>query len=403
VQFTDIETFVVANPPPGYGGKYFVFVKLTTDTGAVGWGEVYSPPFVTDTIEALVADVFDRFVVGTDPFRIEERTRHIYSIGFTGRPDPTIGGILSAFDIASWDIVGKETGRNVVDLLGGLLRDRVRSYTYLYPGDNDPTDDVYENPTHAAETAVAYVEAGHTAVKFDPAGPYRAVGPRQPSINELDRSEAFVREIRAAVGPRADLLFGTHGQFTPSGAIRLAQRLEPYSPLWFEEPCPPDIPEAMAEVARHTSIPIATGERLTGITEFARLLTLGAAGILQPNLGRAGGITAGKKIAALAESFGAQIAPHLYCGPIVGAANMAVAATIPNFLILEGIQQWAGFHADILTNPVRWDSGYVVPFTEPGLGTEVDEAVARAHPWTGTSERAGTHLAMTHDTNDWPG
>ncbi len=396
--FTDVETFVVANPPPSYGGRYFVFVKLSTDTGATGWGEVYSPPFGTETIEALVADVFDRRVKGTDPFRIEERTRLLYSLGFTQRPDVTLGGIISAFDMASWDIVGKEVDRNVTDLLGGLVRDRVRGYTYLYPADGED-ESVYDDPGLAAARAVEYVDAGHTAIKFDPAGPYRAVGPRQPSQNELDRSEAFVRQIREAVGPRADLLFGTHGQFTPSGAIRLAQRLEPWSPLWFEEPCPPDIPEAMAEVARHTSIPVATGERLTSIVEFQRLLTLGAASILQPNLARAGGITAGKKIAAIAETFGAQIAPHLYCGPIAGAANLAVAATIPNFLVLEGIGEWGGFHADILTNPVQWADGHITPFTGPGLGTEVDEAVARANPWTGD----GLHLSVTQDTNDWPG
>jgi galactonate dehydratase len=399
MRFTEVETFVVANPPPSYGGKYFVFVKLSTDTGATGWGEVYSPPFATETISALVADVFDRRVKDTDPFRIEERTRLLYSLGFTQRPDVTIGGLISAFDMASWDIVGKETGRNVTDLLGGLVRDRVRGYTYLYPGEDDVGEAVYLDPSLAAARAVDYVELGHTAIKFDPAGPYRAVGPRQPSQNELDRSEAFVNEVRAAVGPRADLLFGTHGQFTPSGAIRLAQRLEAAAPLWFEEPCPPDIPEAMAEVARHTSIPIATGERLTSPVEFQRLLVLGAASILQPDLARAGGITAGKKIAAIAETFGAQVAPHLYCGPIAGAANLAVAATIPNFLVLEGIQEWGGFHAEILTNPVRWEAGYVHPFTEPGLGTAVDEDVARAHPWTGD----GLHLSVTTDTNEWPG
>lgn len=398
MKFTEVETFVVANPPPSYGGKYFVFVKLSTDTGATGWGEVYSPPFNTETIAALVADVFDRRVKGTDPFRIEERTRLLYSLGFTQRPDVTMGGIISAFDMASWDIVGKETNRNVTDLLGGIVRERVRGYTYIYPAAG-ADESVYDDPTLAAERAVTYVEAGHTAIKFDPAGPYRAVGPRQPSMNELDRSEAFVRQIREAVGTKADLLFGTHGQFTPSGAIRLAQRLEPYSPLWFEEPCPPDIPEAMAEVVRHTSIPVSAGERLTSIVEFQRLLVNGAASILQPNLARAGGITAGKKIAAIAETFGAQIAPHLYCGPIAGAANLAVAATIPNFLVLEGIEQWGGFHADILTNPVQWVDGHVLPFTEPGLGTEVDEAVARANPWTG----GGLHLSVTTDVEDWPG
>ena len=398
MKFTEVETFVVANPPPSYGGRFFVFVKLSTDTGATGWGEVYSPPFDAAAVEAVVADVFDRFVSGTDPFRIEERARKIYSIAFTGRPDPTIGGILSAFDVASWDIVGKETNQNVTQLLGGIVRDRVRSYTYLYPAADDPTEDVYTNPTLAASTAVKYVEMGHTAIKFDPAGPYREVGPRQPTMNELTRSAAFVNEIRAAVGNRADLLFGTHGQFTPSGAIRLAKLLEDAAPLWFEEPCPPDIPEAMAQVARQVSVPIAAGERLTSVHEFKRLLDAGV-GILQPNLSRAGGITAGKKIAAIAESYGAQVAPHLYNGPLGGAANLAVAATIPNFLVLEGIQEWGGFHAELLTIPVQWEDGYVRPFTEPGLGTEIDESVARANPWT----TGNTHLAMTKDTDEWPG
>ena len=163
----------------------------STDTGATGWGEVYSPPFDPDTVAMVVADVFDRRVKGTDPFRIEERTRLLYSLGFTQRPDVTIGGIISAFDVASWDIVGKETGRNVTDLLGGLVRDRLRSYTYLYPAEGEG-DDVYNDASVAAARAVEYVELGHTAVKFDPAGPYRAVGPRQPSQNELDRSENFV-------------------------------------------------------------------------------------------------------------------------------------------------------------------------------------------------------------------
>ena len=398
MKFTDVDTFVVKNQPPGYGGKFFVFVKLITDTGAVGWGEIYSPPFDAATVEAGVADVFERSVKGTDPFRIEERTRLLYSLAFTGRPDVTIGGIISGFDMASWDIVGKETNRNVTDLLGGVVRERVRAYTYLYPGKDDDTEEVYVNPTLAAETAVEYVERGHTAIKFDPAGPYRAVGPRQPTMNELTRSEAFVNQIREAVGNRADLLFGTHGQFTVSGAIRLGKLLEPALPLWFEEPCPPDIPEAMAEVARHCNVPIAAGERLTSIHEFRRLLEAGV-GILQPNLGRAGGLTAGKKIAAIAEAYGAQVAPHLYNGPLGGVANMCVAATIPNFLVLEGIQEWGGFHADLLTNPVQWDAGFVIPFTGPGLGTEIDEKVARANPWVS----GGTHLAMTEDTNDWPG
>jgi L-alanine-DL-glutamate epimerase-like enolase superfamily enzyme len=219
------------------------------------------------------------------------------------------------------------------------------------------------------------------------------MGGHQPSLRRLELSVEFARAIRDAVGSDADLLFGTHGQFTSSGAIRLASRLEPYDPLWFEEPTPPDDVAGMARVAAGTSIPVATGERLTTKTEFARVLEAGAASILQPNLGRAGGILEGKKIAALAEAHNAQIAPHLYCGPIVGAANAHLAACSPNFLILEGILDWGGFHAEILKTPLRWEEGYMIPPTAPGLGVELDEDVARAHPYDGDE----LHLDMTEN------
>jgi galactonate dehydratase len=193
-------------------------------------------------------------------------------------------------------------------------------------------------------------------------------------------------------------LFGTHGQFTAPGAIRLARRLERFDPLWLEEPVPPDLPEEMAAVARATSIPIATGERLTTKYEFARVLATGAARILQPNLGRAGGILEGKKIAVLAEAHYAQIAPHLYCGPIVGAANIQLAACSPNFLVLEGILDWGGFHAELLRRPIVWEGGYVLPSESPGLGVELDEQVAAANPYTGIE----LHLVPAEDPLGYP-
>ena len=146
---------------------------------------------------------------------------------------------------------------------------------------------------------------------------------------------------------------------------------------------PPDMPEEMAKVARQTRIPIATGERLATKYEFARVLQNGAASILQMNLGRVGGLLEAKKIAGMAEAHYAQIAPHLYCGPVVGAANIQIAACSPNFLILESILDWGGFHAKIIKKPIRWEAGYVIPSKEPGLGVELDEAVALAHPYDG--------------------
>jgi galactonate dehydratase len=188
--------------------------------------------------------------------------------------------------------------------------------------------------------------------------------------------------LREAVGLKADLLFGTHGQMTAAGAIRLARHLEPYDPLWFEEPVPPDAPHEMAKVARATSIAIAAGERLATKYDFARVLRAGAAAILQMNLGRVGGLLEAKKIAAMAEADHVQIAPHLYCGPVVGAANIQLAACSPNFLILEGIERWDGFHAQILRKPVHWEGGYVIPPTEPGLGVELNEEFIQSRPYT---------------------
>ena len=383
------KTFVVANPPPSYGGRYFVFVKLTTDAGIEGIGEVYAATFGAHTVARMIEDVCERHVIGADPGRIEQLWREVYSRGYTQRPDVSLVGVLSGIEMACWDIVGKELDRPVHVLFGGRVRERLRTYSYLYPADGDAAD-VYRDPETAARRAAEYVTEGFTAVKFDPLGPYATLDPRQPSLESLERTESYVRLVREAVGDRADLLVGTHGQLTPSGAIRLARRLERYDPLWLEEPVPPERPEEMARVARATSIPIATGERLTTKHEFARVLQSGAASILQLNLGRCGGLLEGRKIAALAEVHYASIAPHLYSGPVVGAANIQLSLCAPNFLVLEGIHTWGGFHAEILKTPITWEDGYVLPPHGPGLGVELDEEVAARHPY----EDDALHLEM---------
>lgn len=389
MKIVEVETFVVANPPPSFGGRYFTFVKLTSSDGVVGYGEAYAGAFHPSVVSSMLRDVADRHLIGHDPFDIERFWRSAYSRGFTQRPDPSLQGVMSALEMACWDIVGKTVGQPVHRLLGGRVHERLRTYTYLYPEEGDAAD-VYLDPDLAAERAGEYVARGFTALKFDPAGPYTVFGGNQPSQRRIALSVEFVRKIREAVGGSADLLFGTHGQFTSSGAIRLAVELEPYDPLWFEEPVPPDDHAGMAQVVSGTSIPVATGERLTTKTEFARVLEAGVR-IVQPNLGRAGGILEGKKIASLAEAHNAQVAPHLYCGPIVGAANVQLATCSPNFLILEGIQDWGGFHADLLKAPLQWEDGYLIPPTAPGLGVELNEDVARANPYTGD----GLHLDMT--------
>jgi len=391
-----LQCFVVGNPPPGFGGRYFIFVRLTTECGITGVGEIYSAAFAPQVVCAMAEDVFTRYLAGKSPHHIERFWRRAHGSGFTHRPDSSMQAVISGLEMACWDIAGKAFDKPVYELLGGMVNERLRSYTYIYPGPDQDPGQFYADPYASAEAAAALVEQGFTAIKFDPAGQYTVFDARMPDRDALSRSASFCRLIREAVGDRADLLFGTHGQFTAAGAIRLARQIEPFDPLWFEEPVPPDMPEEMARVAQGTSIPVATGERLCSKFEFARVLDHGAAAILQPNLGRVGGILEAKKIAALAETRYVQIAPHLYCGPVVAAANIQLAACIPNFLIAESIGRMDGFHAKLLKSPLTWEEGYLIPPSTPGLGIELDDSVIAAHPWTGNE----LHLQMGQDPYD---
>ncbi|WP_186164149.1 mandelate racemase/muconate lactonizing enzyme family protein [Burkholderia gladioli] len=396
MKIVSLETFSVAVPPPHVGGMYWLFVKLRTDDGIEGVGEIYAATFHSDAMIPVIEDVFERHLLDHDPHHVERFFRACYSSGFTQRPDLTMMGVASGLEMACWDIVGKAAGKPVYELLGGKVNERLRSYTYLYPKNAKGEYD-YDDPDLAAECAAENVKLGFTAVKFDPAGPYTNYSGHQLSLPVLDRCETFCRKIREAVGSQADLLFGTHGQMVPSSAIRLARRLEKYDPLWFEEPVPPGQEEAIAEVARHTSIPIATGERLTTKYEFHKLLQAGGASILQMNVGRVGGLLEAKKIATLAEVHYAQIAPHLYNGPVGAAASIQLAACTPNFLIQESIMTWGGFHSEVVKTPIRWEDGYIIPSSEPGLGIELDMDVVRAHtPYTGKR----LHLQMADKPAD---
>lgn len=395
MKVVDVQSIVVGNPPPHFGGRYFHFVKLTTDDGISGIGEIYNATFGPETVRHMLYEVAERHLIDTDPFHIERLWHRVYGRGYSQRPDISLVSVLSGIEIACWDIIGKAVDKPVYELLGGKIHERLRTYTYLYPAEGD-SGDVYQEGEIAARRAAEYVAAGFTAIKFDPVGPYSVFDGRQPSLEVLEHCTRYTRQVREAVGMRADILFGTHGQFTPAGAIRLARRLEPFEPLWLEEPTPPENPAAMAQVARQTSIPIATGERLTTRHEFARVLECGAASVVQMALGRAGGLLEARKIATLAETSYAQVAPHLYCGPVEAAANVQFAACTPNFLILEGIGDWSGFHAQLLRQPLRWEAGYVIPPSTPGLGIELDESVAAAHPYSGTQ----LHLEM-HEEPVW--
>ncbi|NKX46332.1 mandelate racemase/muconate lactonizing enzyme family protein [Roseicyclus persicicus] len=397
MQLQSLEIFTIAPPPPGWGGRYWLIVRLRTACGITGLGEVYAAAVGPKAIRAVIHDVFERHMEGESPENIELMSRRVWSSGFTQRADPTVFGAFAGLEMACWDILGKARERPVWALLGGRMNDRLRAYTYLYPDEGRSPEEVarfWIDPLATAEAAAARAAEGWTAVKFDPAGPYTIRGGHSPAMSDISRSALFCQKIREGVGDRADLLFGTHGQFTPGHAIRLARAIEPWDPLWYEEPIPPDDIPGLAEVARATSIPVAAGERLCGKLEFAAALRAGVR-IVQPALGRAGGIWEGRKIAVLAEAHGAQVAPHMYAGPVEWAANVHLGVACPNLLMVEAIE--SPFHAALVTGRPAVQAGFVEAPTAPGLGIELNDAVAEAHVYTGNR----LHLEMQEAPCDW--
>ena len=380
-----VKTYAVENPPPHRGGYNWILLKLVTDDGTEGLGEAYGVPYEPDVITRMIRDVGRRHVIGHDPFDIETLWREIY-VGSADthtphHPDLTTSAIISAFEMACFDIVGKALGQPIYNLLGGQVHDKLRSYTYLYPADpeDDDTFAVFTDPDLAASRAEDYVDMGFTAVKFDPVTPMKPTFPQQIPLDELSRAAEVVHSVREAVGDRCEILVGTHGQFSTSSAIRFARKIEDAEPLWFEEPVPPENRSEMAKVARATSIPVASGERLATTYEFNELIESGAASIIQMATGRSGGILESKKIAGMAAANYAHIAPHLYAGPVEAAANIQLDTCSPNFLIQECIETLDGFHGELLEEPIEWMDGYVIPPSDPGLGIELDEAVAREY------------------------
>ncbi len=385
MKITDVKTWAVANPPPHKGGTYWIFLKLTTDNGISGYGEVYGVPFAPSIVCRMIEDAVEHFVAGRSPFEIENIWRLLYSRAFTQRPDVSMGGVISGIEIACWDIIGKALDQPIYNLMGGKVHERLRSYTYLYPAidpDELTAEDFHGDPDAAPNRLQEYMDMGFTAVGYDPIMPMGSFDPRQLSLEVLDGAEQFTRKMREVAGSKCDLLIKTHGQTTTPSAIRLARRLEKYEPFWFEEPVPPGNSREMARVASATTIPIAAGERLVSRFEIAPLLEAQGARILQPALGRLGGILEGKKVAAMAEAYYAHFSPHLFAGPIELAANIQLSACLPNFLILEGIENCGGFFSQILNRPIPWEEGYVIVPDEPGLGFELNEDLLDANPDT---------------------
>ena len=354
MKITKLETFFVK--------PRWLFLKVSTDEGLVGWGE----PIVEGrarTVAAAVREAAD-YLVGQDPRAIERHWQALYR-GTFYRGGAVLTSALSGIEQALWDIKGKFHGMAVHEFLGGPCRTRVR----MYAGCGG-----YEAEA-AAESAKKRVAQGFTAVKIAAEEPVRNVDTPAYVERQVNRLAA----VREAVGGGVDIGIDFHGRVSPAMAIRLARAFEPYHPMFIEEPCLPENVDTMLRVAQSTSIPIATGERLFTRWGFREVLEKQAAAILQPDLCHAGGIFEARKIAAMAEVYYASVAPHNPLGPISLASCLQVDACTPNFLIQEhpGMAEGWDLGQGFLKRPFAVEGGYIAVPQGPGLGIEVDEAVVR--------------------------
>ena len=377
MKVVDLKTMVVENEPPYWGGRYWLFLEIKTDEGITGIGErVTGNTLAKGLVDlkshvSLIEEMGRQYVIGENPFNIERIWDRMYASRHDFRhPSLQATPVLSAIEMALWDIVGKAANQPIYNLLGGKYHENLRAYAYM------PGGAFKDNPEAAGEVAVKLLEEGNSACKLDPFSPLYPL-PRDIPLWEIAHAAKIFESIRKAVGDKLEVGIGTHGQMTTSSAIRIAHILEPYHPFWFEEPVPPENVDEMARVAAHTSIPIATGERLVTKYEFLQVLEKRAAQIIQLDVGQCGGIMESKKIASIAEAHYATIAPHMGCGPIAAAAAIQVATCSPNLLILE--DNGEEFHRTILKEPPVFENGFITPPTGPGLGVEFDEDVLKAH------------------------
>ncbi len=362
------------------GHRIIVFVKVETDQpGLIGWGEATlegKPRAVVGCIQDM-----EPMIVGQDPRRVEHCWQILYRSGFWRMG--VIGlTAISGIEQALWDIKGKDLGVPIYELLGGRVRDKVRCYTH-FGGDT---------PEAMAESALSKKAKGWTAIKTVPVPITNVLdGPRK-----LDAAEAGLRAVRDAVGDDVDILLDMHGRLTPQMAIQYAKRFEPYTPLFIEEPCQAENPAVMARVANATTIPIATGERLFLRWGFREILETGGASLLQPDPCHCGGISETRKIATMAETYYAGLAPHNPYGPLATAVSVHIDLVSPNFVIQEMIDPDVAPEAQALVKePLPVVDGHILPPTKPGLGVEVDEAECAKRPPDFSIEKSGG-MVMRH-------
>lgn len=367
MKITQIELFSV---PPRW-----LFLKISTDEGLDGWGE----PIVeghAQTVAAAVREAAD-YLIGRDPDQIEDIWQTLYRARFY-RGGAIMLSAMAGIDQALWDIKGKRYGAPIYQLLGGAVRDRIRVYSWI--GGDRPSDVVAAAQEKAAQ--------GFTAIKMNASEEMHFV----ESYAAIERCVARVAALREAMGSDFGIAVDFHGRLHKPMAKVLAKALEPYHPLFIEEPVLPEHNEALPEIAAHAAVPIATGERMYSRWEFKTLLARGGVDIIQPDLSHAGGITEVHKIAAMAEAYDVALAPHCPLGPIALAACLQIDAVCANAFIQE---QSLGIHynqgndlLDYLLDPsvFQYADGVVRIPSGHGLGIQINEAAVReaaqrGHQW----------------------
>ncbi len=346
MKITKLETFLVK--------PRSLFLKVHTDEGLIGLGEPILEGRALTCAQAVAE--LEPYLIGQDPRRVVHHWQAMYRHAFY-RGGPLLTSALSGVEQALWDLTGKAAGMPVYSLLGGPLRDRIR----VYRGAGGDT------PEKAAESARACVREGYTAMKTGVFGGRPARIVESPAF--VERVAEVFAAMREAVGPEVDIAIDFHGAISPQTSMLLIKALEPYQPMFVEEPVQCQNVAVLADLARKTHIPIATGERIFTKWGFREILEQRAASILQPDLSHAGGIFECRLIAGMAESYYAGIAPHCPLGPIALAACLQLDASIPNFLIQEQGSLGVGY----LKQPFVVKDGFIELPQGPGLGIELDE------------------------------
>jgi galactonate dehydratase len=384
MQITSVSTRVV-----DAGDRDWVFVRVETDEpGLAGWGEA-SLGWQTHAVLGAVRDL-EPLIVGRDP-RPVERHWQVMTRGLYFKGGIATMSAISAIDQALWDIKAQDLGVPLYELLGGPVRDRVRTYVNL--GSELGGD--ARHPDAWRDAAVAAREAGFDAMKAYPAGPARPL----EGTAWLRETESLVAAVREGAGDDADVMVDLHGRTSPAMGIQVGRALEPLRPWFLEEPCQPGNVDAMVEVARALPIPIATGERLVTRNEFREHLEKRACAVIQPNVCYCGGVSEVRRIAAMAETSLVSVAPHNPNGPIGAMVSIHLALSMPNFLILEQVRGDVPWRREIVDPPLETQDGYVSPPTRPGIGVELVEEVAAVHP----GRSPAPHLVFAPDGSllDW--